>query len=66
MGFSTLDLLHMYKEALASKSLRSIINKGNICFIPKVGDPKLITNWRLITLLNVNYMIIAKSLTLKL
>ena len=54
-----------YLEAYHSKSLGAIINKGNIKFIPKAGDPENIYNWRPITLLNVSYKIIAKALSLK-
>lgn len=61
-----MELFRVYKEALASRYLGSIINRGNICFIPKEGDLELITNWRHITLLNVSYKIIAKALDLKL
>lgn len=52
----------MYKEVIAQGSLGEIINMGNIWFIPKVGDPKSITSWRPITLLNVSYKILAKSI----
>jgi len=38
------DLLQVYKEALVSGSLGSMLNKGNIKFIPKPEDPKMITN----------------------
>ena len=34
------DLHRVYLEAYHSKSLGAIINKGNIKFTPKVGDPK--------------------------
>ena len=59
------DLHKVYLEAFQAKSLGAIINKGNIKFILKVGDPKDICNWRPITLLNVSYKIIAKALALK-
>jgi len=60
------DLLHVYQEAMLTGSLGDLINKGNIKFIPKPGDPEIITNWRPITLLNVTYKIIPKALALKL
>ena len=60
-----LDLHKVYLEAYHSKSLGAIINKGNIKFIPKVGDPKDICNWRPITLLNMSFKIIAKIVSLK-
>ena len=55
----------VYLETYHSKSLRAIINKGNIKFIPKARDPEDISNWRLITLLNMSYKIIAKAISLK-
>ena len=59
------DLHKVYLEAYHAKILGAIINKGNIKFIPKVGDSKDICNWRPITLLNVSYKIDAKVLALK-
>lgn len=38
------NLLNVYKEEMDSSSLGTIINKGNVKFIPKVGDHELITN----------------------
>lgn len=65
-SFIGLDLHHVYLEALRTGSLGDIINCGNVKLIPKEGDPKCITNWRPITLLNVSYKLIAKALALKL
>jgi len=60
-------VLNVYKEALNYGSLGSFINKGNVKFIPKLGDPEVVTNWKAITLLNMSYKIIAKvALALKL
>lgn len=59
-------LLCVYQEALLTRSLGAIINQGYIKFIPKIGDPKLISNRNPITLLHVSYKIIAKALALKL
>lgn len=39
------DLHKVYLEAFHSQSLGQLINKGNIKFIPKVGDPEDICNW---------------------
>lgn len=61
-----MDLMNVYKEALEIGSLGSFINKGNVKFFPKEGDPKLITNERPITLRNVSYKIITKALALNL
>lgn len=41
----------VYLEAFQSKSLGNLINKGNIKYIPKAGDPEDIYNWRPIILL---------------
>ena len=60
-----LDLHKVYLEAYHSKSLGAIINKENIKFIPKDGDPKDIFNQRPITLLIISYKIIAKAISLK-
>lgn len=40
----SLDLIQVYKEAVISGSLGLILNKGNIKFISKPRDPKVITN----------------------
>nr|KUM50954.1 hypothetical protein ABT39_MTgene800 [Picea glauca] len=40
------------------------INQVLLRFILKSGDPKIITNWWPITLLNTSYKILAKVLTL--
>lgn len=47
-------------------SLVAIISEGNIKFIPKLEDSKLISSWRTITLPNVSYNRIAKALALRL
>lgn len=52
-------------ECIQVGSLGPILNKGNVKFIYKEGDSKLINDWRYITLLNVSYKIIAKALILK-
>ena len=59
------DQHQVYHEAYNIHSLGSIINKGDIKFIPKVDNPEDIYNWRPVTLLNVSYKIIAKALSLK-
>lgn len=59
------NLHKVYLESMHIGSLGRIIKRGNIKFIPKPRDPKIITNWRLITLLNVSYKIIAKALDLR-
>lgn len=59
------DLHKVYLEAFHSQSLGKMINRGNIKSIPKVRDLEEICNWRPITLLNVLYKIIVKSLGLK-
>jgi len=36
----------VHLEAIKTRSLRDFINRGNIKFIPKLRNPKLITSWR--------------------
>lgn len=59
------DLHNVYLKAYHTKSLRAIVNKRNIKFMPKADDPKDIYNWQPITLLNESYKIIAKAIFLK-
>lgn len=59
------SLHSVYLEEIRYDSLGTIINKGNANFILKSGDLELFTTCRLITLLNVNYKIIAKVVALK-
>ena len=59
------NMYQVYQESYNSHSLCKIINKGNIKFIPKFGDPKNICNCRPITLFNISYRIIAKALSRK-
>jgi hypothetical protein len=47
------NLLQGYSEAVENQSLVDFINKGIFRFIPKPGDPELITRQRPITFLNV-------------
>lgn len=56
----------VYVEEVQVGSLRTLINKGNINFILKQGDPELIMNSRLITLLKISYKIILNALALQL
>lgn len=37
-------LLQVYKKAMMNRSLGSIVNKGNVKFIPKTRDIEIITN----------------------
>lgn len=59
------DIMCVYHEALVIGSLEDILNKGNIKLIPKSRNPKLITSWIPIILLNVSYKIISKALCLR-
>jgi hypothetical protein len=55
-----------YKRGVVYKICsRSLININFIKFIPKVSDLESITNWRLITLLNVSCKVIVKYLALQ-
>ena len=54
-------LLGLYQRALLNECLNRSARKGCISLIPKKGrDPMLLKNWRPITLLNVDYKILAK------
>jgi len=59
-----IGLLRLYKEVVLKKYVGSLIKRGFIKFVPKVSGLELITNWRLITLLNVSCNIITKSMAL--
>lgn len=59
------DLYNVYLEAFYSNSLGKLINKGNIKFIPKFGDPLGICNWCPITLHHISYKVIPKSMALQ-
>ncbi len=53
-------LFSMYKECLEQKEMSSTMKQGVISLILKPDkDPLIIDNWRPITLLNVNYNILA-------
>ncbi len=56
------DLLNAFTAMLKAGETLPFINKGQITFIPKSGDQTRLGNWRLITLLDSLYKILAKLL----
>jgi hypothetical protein len=64
--FVVADLLYYKcrKKPCKLMNLGKHINKSLVKFIPMPSDAELITSWWQITLLNVSYKILAKSLTL--
>ena len=61
------DLLNSYNEAFSKGTLSISQRRGTITLLPK-GDTYLtdLTNWRPISLLNIDYKILAKILALRL
>ena len=59
----SVELLRVYEEAFAKGSLGKYINKGVIKLLPKIGDKTLVKNWKLISLLNLSYKLLAKALS---
>lgn len=58
------NILNVYKEVVQKNSWDNSSTCIWFKFIPKVGDPKLITNNWPITFLNVSYKLMAKALAL--
>ncbi|XDV29585.1 hypothetical protein PO909_032690 [Leuciscus waleckii] len=58
--FIKLPLFHMYKECISQGEMTSTMKQGVISLIPKSSkDPLLIDNWRPITLLTLDYKMLA-------
>ena len=57
------ELFNVVKYILSHEMLSSKMNKGIIALTPKDGDLECIANWRPITMLNVDYKIVAKIIT---
>jgi len=54
------SLFSMYKECLEQKEMSATMKQGIISLIPKPNkDLLIIDNWRPITLLNIDYKILA-------
>ena len=56
------EFVELVKFIFKSKTI-SKMNKGIITLTPKEGDPSVITNWRPITMLNVDFKVVAKIIT---
>lgn len=55
-----LPLMHMFRECIDQGEMTTTMKQGIISLIPKPGkDPHLIDNWRPITLLTIDYKILA-------
>ena len=59
------DFLEVISFVLKNKNVCKM-NKGVIGIMPKEGDLDIITNWRPLTLLNVDFKVIAKIITKRL
>ena len=59
------DFIEMICFVLKNKNVFKI-NNGVICIMPKEGDLDIITNWRPLTMLNVDFKVIAKIITKRL
>jgi len=58
--FIKIPLFHMYKECISRGEMTSTMKQGVISLIPKSNkDPLLIDNWRPITLLTLDYKLLA-------
>lgn len=60
------DLLEVYKEALSVGQLPLSLRIGLVSLIFKKGDKAALSNWRPITIRNVNLKILAKTLSRRL
>ena len=54
----------MVQQSIEQERLPNGMTRGTIVLLPKGGDRQHLTNWRLITLLNTSYKIVAKALQL--
>lgn len=55
------NLFEMFCQCIDEVEMSTTMKQGSICLIPKPGkDPLFIENWRPITLLNVDYKILAQ------
>lgn len=57
-----MDVLNLVSSFYQTGSLPPDINRTNIALIPKINNPKMPKDYRQISLCNVSYKIIAKSL----
>ena len=59
-------LFNSYKYSLENGNLSITQKRGVISLLPKKNDPLLLKNWRPLTLLNVDYKILAKVIATRL
>lgn len=57
------DIFHLFQVFFDNKLDLSKLNLASMCLIPKKADPKLITNYRPISLINCSFKLITKVLT---
>ena len=63
----SIPLFEMYQEALSQSQFGISTHSGLLPLIPKWGkDPRIIRNLRPLTLLNIDYKLIARTLILRL
>ena len=54
------DIIRLVRDFFATGSFDPLLNKTNICLIPKKKKPRNMTEFRPISLCNVSYKIISK------
>ena len=57
------DLLYLFQSFFSNSLELSKLNFVSICLIPKKDNPKLVTNYRPISLINFSFKLITKVLT---
>lgn len=60
------EFTKMVATAITNQKLPSDMNSGFIVLLPKDGDLEMFKNWRSITLLNIAYKVLAKTLQIRL
>lgn len=60
------DVCTLIRRFFESSEMESDLNKTNICFIPKIKEPKVMSDFRPISMCTVSYKIISKILVMRL